>query len=174
MEQLNIKYKNPTAPTDTICAISSPAGIGGIAVIRISGSQAIDNVMKSWKGKNLKEAKSHTLHLGRIVYPSGETLDEVVAALFKGPNSFTGEDVVELSCHGSTWVQQQLINLLIANGCRSAEGGEFTRRAFMNGRIDLSQAEAIADVIASSSRAATSVGYQQVDELLLYPCRAVA
>ena len=162
MEQLNIKYKNPTAPTDTICAISSPAGIGGIAVIRISGSQAIDNVMKSWKGKNLKEAKSHTLHLGRIVYPSGETLDEVVAALFKGPNSFTGEDVVELSCHGSTWVQQQLINLLIANGCRSAEGGEFTRRAFMNGRIDLSQAEAIADVIASSSRAAHRIAVSQM------------
>ena len=162
MEQLNIKYKNPTAPTDTICAISSPAGIGGIAVIRISGSQAIDNVMKSWKGKNLNEAKSHTLHLGRIVYPSGETLDEVVAALFKGPNSFTGEDVVELSCHGSTWVQQQLINLLIANGCRSAEGGEFTRRAFMNGRIDLSQAEAIADVIASSSRAAHRIAVSQM------------
>ena len=86
----------------------------------------------------------------------------MVAALFKGPNSFTGEDVVELSCHGSTWVQQQLINLLIANGCRSAEGGEFTRRAFMNGRIDLSQAEAIADVIASSSRAAHRIAVSQM------------
>lgn len=147
---------------DTICAISTPAGTGGIATIRISGSRAFDCVMKSWKGADLRNAKSHTLHLGRIVYPDGETLDEVVAGIFRSPNTFTGEDVIELSCHGSVWIQQQLTALLISNGCRAAEGGEFTRRAFMNGRLDLSQAEAIADVIASSSRASHRIAVTQM------------
>lgn len=158
MEQLNHLIDKE----DTICAISTPAGVGGIAVIRVSGANAIDNVMKSWIGKNLHEVPTHTLHLGRIVFPDGETLDEVVAAVFRAPHTFTGEDVVEISCHGSLWIQQQLINLLITNGCRSAEGGEFTRRAFMNGRIDLSQAEAIADVIASSSRASHRIAVSQM------------
>ena len=158
MEQLADKhYEN-----DTICAISTPAGTGGIAVIRISGDKAIDHVMKSWKGADLHDVASHTLHLGRIIDQNGEILDEVVAAIFRAPNSFTGEDVVELSCHGSVWIQRQLISLLISNGCRAAEGGEFTRRAFMNGKIDLSQAEAIADVIAASSKASHRIAISQM------------
>lgn len=157
MEQLNTKHSD-----DTICAISTPAGMGGIAVIRISGDKAIETVMKSWKGTDLTKVPSHTLHLGRIVDADGEILDEVVAAIFRGPHSFTGEDVVELSCHGSLWIQQQLVALLIDNGCRAAEGGEFTRRAFMNGRMDLSQAEAVADVIASSSRASHRIAVSQM------------
>ena len=148
--------------SDTICAVSTPHGKGGIAVVRVSGPDALPTVMKSWKGANLAAAPSHTLHFGRIVYPDGETLDEVVASVFRAPHSFTGEDVVELSCHGSTWVQSQIVALFIANGCRAAEGGEFTRRAFLNRKLDLSQAEAIADVIASSSRAAHRIAVSQM------------
>lgn len=157
MEQLTKKHTE-----DTICAISTPAGAGGIAVIRVSGAQALEAVMKSWKGADLTTVKSHTAHLGRIVDAGGETLDEVVATVFRGPKSFTGEDVVEISCHGSTWIQQQLVALLIDNGCRAAEGGEFTRRAFMNGRLDLSMAEAVADVIASNSRASHRIAISQM------------
>ncbi len=157
MEQLSKTYGE-----DTICAISTPAGTGGIAVIRISGSKAIETVMKSWHGADLRKAATHTAHFGRIVYPDGETLDEVVATVFRCPHSFTGEDTVELSCHGSQWIQSQLVAQMIGNGCRAAEGGEFTRRAFMNGKIDLSQAEAIADVIASSSRASHRIAVSQM------------
>lgn len=147
---------------DTICAVSTPAGVGGIAVVRVSGSEAVDCVMKLWKGKDLRGAESHTAHFGRIVEPSGGTLDEVVATVFRAPRSYTGEDTVEIACHGSRWVQRRLVALLIAAGCRAAEGGEFTRRAFMNGRIDLSQAEAVADVIASSSRASHRIAVSQM------------
>lgn len=147
---------------ETICAISTPAGVGGIAVIRISGDDALKIVSKVWKGKDLATVPGHTAHLGRIVYPNGEILDEVVATVFRAPHSFTGEDVVELSCHGSVYIQQQLILLLIDSGCRAAEGGEFTRRAFMNGLMDLSQAEAVADVIAASSRASLRVAVSQM------------
>ena len=157
MEQLSKTYGE-----DTICAISTPAGTGGIAVIRISGSKAIETVMKSWRGADLRKAATHTAHFGRIVYPDGETLDEVVSTVFRCPHSFTGEDTVELSCHGSQWIQSQLVAQMIGNGCRAAEGGEFTRRAFMNGKIDLSQAEAIADVIASSSRASHRIAVSQM------------
>lgn len=157
MEQLSKTYGE-----DTICAISTPAGTGGIAVIRISGSKAIETVMKSWRGADLRKAATHTAHFGTIVYPDGETLDEVVSTVFRCPHSFTGEDTVELSCHGSQWIQSQLVAQMISNGCRAAEGGEFTRRAFMNGKIDLSQAEAIADVIASSSRASHRIAVSQM------------
>ena len=157
MEQLSKTYGE-----DTICAIATPAGTGGIAVIRISGSKAIETVMKSWRGADLRKAATHTAHFGTIVYPDGETLDEVVATVFRCPHSFTGEDTVELSCHGSQWIQSQLVAQMIGNGCRAAEGGEFTRRAFMNGKIDLSQAEAIADVIASSSRASHRIAVSQM------------
>lgn len=155
-------YNYSSVNDDTICAIATPAGTGGIAVVRISGNHAIDCVMKSWKGIDLHSASSHTAHLGRIAYPNGEILDEVVATLFRNPKSFTGEDVVELSCHGSPWIQQQLLSLLIANGCRAAEGGEFTKRAFMNGRLDLSQAEAVADIIAASSEASHRIAISQM------------
>ena len=148
---------------DTICAISTPAGTGGIAVVRVSGADALTIVSKCWKGIDLSTAKSHTAHLGRIIDTTdGSTLDEVVLTLFRTPHSFTGEDVVEISCHGSQWIQCELVNTLIRCGCRAATGGEFTRRAFSNGRIDLSQAEAIADVIASSSRASHRIAISQM------------
>lgn len=155
MEQLR-------ALDDTICAISTPHGIGGIAVVRVSGSKAIPIVSKAWRGINLATAKSHTAHLGTIVDNEQRPLDQVVATIFRAPHTFTGEDVIEISCHGSVWIQQQIVATLIACGCRAALGGEFTRRAFMNGKIDLSQAEAIADVIASSSKAAHKIAISQM------------
>ena len=148
---------------DTICAISTPAGMGGIAVIRISGRDAMPIVARCWQGAAIEQMKSHTAHLGRIIDPAdGSVLDEVVLTIFRTPHSFTGEDVIEISCHGSPWIQQEMVNLLIRCGCRAATGGEFTRRAFTNGRLDLSQAEAVADVIASSSRASHRIAMSQM------------
>lgn len=146
----------------TICAISTAAGTGGIAVIRVSGKDAIDITSKVWQGKPIGQMPSHTAHLGRIVGPDGYVVDEVVLTLFRSPRSFTGDDTIEISCHGSVWIQQQIINLLISAGCRMATGGEFTQRAFLNGRLDLSQAEAIADLIASSSQAAHRIAFSQM------------
>ncbi len=147
---------------DTIVAISTPHGMGGIAVVRVSGEQAFSLVDKRWRGKPIAEMKSHTAHLGQLLDSKGDLLDEVVLTIFRGPHSFTGEDVVEISCHGSMWIQQQVVATLIDAGCRAATGGEFTQRAFANGRLDLSQAEAIADVIASSSRASHRVAMNQM------------
>ena len=147
---------------DTICAVSTPHGMGGIAVIRVSGDEALDIVQQRWQGKSLSEMASHTAHLGHIIDSQGELLDEAVLTLFRAPNSFTGEDVVEISCHGSLWIQQQIVSTLIDAGCRAATGGEFTQRAFANGKLDLSQAEAIADVIASQSRASHHVAMNQM------------
>lgn len=147
---------------DTIVAVSTPHGMGGIAVIRVSGDKAINMVSTRWKGAKLTTMPSHTAHLGHILDSQGELLDQVVLTLFKAPNSFTGEDVIEISCHGSPWIQQQLVTTLIDAGCRAAAGGEFTQRAFGNGKMDLSQAEAIADVIASSSRASHRVAMNQM------------
>ena len=151
-----------TMTDDTICAISTPAGVGGIAVARVSGKDAIMLVDKIWKGKSLTKADSHTAHLGTIVDEHGEAIDQAVATVFRNPRSFTGEDVVELAVHGSRWVQRELINLLVRTGCRIADAGEFTRRAFANGRMDLAEAEAVADVIASSSRAAHRIAMSQM------------
>ena len=147
---------------DTICAVSTPHGMGGIAVIRVSGDDAIFIVQQRWRGKPLAEMASHTAHLGHILDSQGEILDEAVLTLFRAPNSYTGEDVVEISCHGSMWIQQQIVSTLIDAGCRAATGGEFTQRAFANGKMDLSQAEAIADVIASQSRASHHVAMNQM------------
>ncbi len=147
---------------DTICAVSTPHGMGGIAVIRVSGDNALDAVQRRWRGKPLSQMSSHTAHLGHIIDSHGDLLDEAVLTVFRAPNSFTGEDVVELSCHGSMWIQQQVVATLIDAGCRAATGGEFTQRAFANGKIDLSQAEAIADVIASQSRASHHVAMNQM------------
>ena len=147
---------------DTICAVSTPHGMGGIAVIRVSGDEALDIVQQRWQGMSLSEMASHTAHLGHIIDSQGELLDEAVLTLFRAPNSFTGEDVVEISCHGSMWIQQQIVSTLIDAGCRAATGGEFTQRAFANGKLDLSQAEAIADVIASQSRASHHVAMNQM------------
>ncbi len=147
---------------DTICAVSTPQGRGGIAVIRVSGPQALDIVGQRWQGKPLADMKTHTVHLGHIVDTNGDMLDQAVLTIYRAPNSFTGEDVVELACHGSTWIQQQVIQTLIDAGCRHATAGEFTRRAFANGRMDLSQAEAVADVIEAQSRAAHHVAMNQM------------
>ena len=147
---------------DTICAISTAPGVGGIAVIRVSGKQVIEIVAKCWRGADISTMKSHTAHFGRIIDQNGSVLDEVVLTLFRNPHSFTGEDVIEIACHGSTWIQQQIVNSLIACGCRPATGGEFTRRAYTNGRMDLSQAEAVADLIASSSRASHRIALNQM------------
>lgn len=150
--------------SDTICAISTPSGVGGIAVVRVSGPDAIGIVDKIWRGRPLAEVKSHTAHLGDIVDPghNEEPLDSALATVFRAPRSFTGENVVEISVHGSRWIQRELVNLLIRSGCRMAEAGEFTRRAFANGRLDLAQAEAVADVIASSSRSAHRLASSQM------------
>ena len=147
---------------DTICAISTPQGRGGIAVIRVSGPQALDIVQSRWQGKPLANMESHTVHLGQLTDSNGDLLDQALLTVYRAPNSFTGEDVVELACHGSTWIQQQAIQTLIDAGCRHATAGEFTRRAFANGRMDLSQAEAVADVIEAQSRAAHHVAMSQM------------
>ncbi len=147
---------------ETICAISTPAGIGGIAIIRVSGDDAIAVVDKIWQGKSLSKVDSHTAHLGRIVDSDGSVLDETVATIFRNPASFTGEDVVEISCHGSRYIQQRLLQLLLQNGCRMATAGEFSQRAFLNHKMDLSQTEAIADLIASTSKAAHHLAYSQM------------
>ena len=148
---------------DTICAVSTPPGRGGLAIIRVSGPKAISAAQALWKGKALTEAPTHTAHLGRLIAPDGEPIDQAVATLFKAPASFTGEDVVELSVHGSTYIQATLVKALCAVGCRLAEPGEFTRRAFENGRLDLAQAEAVADIIATSSATANRLAQSQLD-----------
>lgn len=149
---------------NTICAISTPAGTGGIAVIRVSGPDAFTLTQKIWQGKPLAEAESHTAHLGNIIDPErpGQPVDQVVATLFRAPRSFTGENTVEISVHGSKWIQREVLRLLIQAGCTLAEPGEFTHRALRNGRIDLAQAEGIADVIAANSRAANRLASTQM------------
>lgn len=147
---------------DTICAVSTAPGVGGIAVIRISGPDALRIVGSVWHGKRLDEVKSHTAHLGTIVDEKGESVDSAVATVFRAPASYTGDDVVELSVHGSSWIQRETVQLLVRMGCRIAEPGEFTRRAFAAGKLDLAEAEAVADVIASSSRAAHRLAMTQM------------
>ncbi|MCV6628564.1 MAG: tRNA uridine-5-carboxymethylaminomethyl(34) synthesis GTPase MnmE [Flavobacteriaceae bacterium] len=151
-------------PNDTIVALATPAGVGAIAVIRLSGNAAISlasQVFLSIHGKDLTKQSTHTILLGHIV-KENNTLDEVLLSIFKNPHSYTGEDVVEFSCHGSNFIQQEIIQLLISKGARLAEAGEFTLRAFLNGKMDLSQAEAVADLIASNSEASHKVAMQQM------------
>ncbi len=147
---------------DTICAISTPPGVGGIAVCRISGPQALTITAKIWRGADLTTTKSHTAHLGTIIDTDGTTLDQAVATIYKAPHSFTTQDTVELSVHGSTYIQQALLNTLMAAGARLAHPGEFTRRAFIAGRFDLAQAEAVADLIASTTRASHDIAVNQM------------
>ena len=149
---------------DNIIALATPSGAGAIALIRISGDDAIslvDGHFKSVSGKKLAKQKSHTIHLGHII-EKDKTLDEVLISVFKAPNSYTGENVAEISCHGSPYIQQQIIQLFLKNGCRMADAGEFTLRAFLNGKMDLSQAEAVADLIASSNDASHQIAMQQM------------
>jgi tRNA modification GTPase len=149
---------------DSIVALATPSGAGAIAIIRISGEDAIaigNSVFKSIKGKDLTQQKSHTLHLGHVI-DNQKTLDEVLVSIFKGPHSYTGENTIEISCHGSTYIQQQIIQLLLRKGCRMANPGEFTLRAFLNGKLDLSQAEAVADLISSDNEASHQIAMQQM------------
>lgn len=157
-------YFCPVNNLDTIVALATPPGTGAIAVIRLSGPDAISLAQRlfvSIHNKKLSDQKSHTAHLGHIV-ENQKPIDEVLALLYKGPTSYTGEDVVEFSCHGSPYIQQKIITLALQNGCRAAKAGEFTLRAFVNGKMDLSQAEAVADLIASDSQAAHQVAMQQM------------
>ena len=147
---------------DTICAISTSPGVGGIAVARISGPQAVEIVSRIWQGKSLHAVESHTAHLGNITDAEGHILDQAVVTAYLAPRSFTGETVVEIAVHGSRFVQRELIQTLITAGCRLAEPGEFTRRAFAAGKMDLAEAEAVADVIASNSRAAHRIAISQM------------
>ena len=150
----------------TICAISTPAGLGGIAVIRVSGTQALEITDKIFQSSNpnttLTTTPGYTARFGKIIGEDGATLDEVICTVFKAPHSFTGENIVEISCHGSLFIQQEILRLLIHAGCRLASPGEFTQRAFLNGKIDLTQAEAIADLIAAQSASAHRVAINQM------------
>jgi tRNA modification GTPase len=149
---------------ETIVALASPSGAGAIAVIRLSGKDTIsiaEQVFQSVSGKAVSKQKTHTIHLGHIV-DNGKVYDQVLLSIFKNPHSYTGEDVIEISCHGSTYIQQQIIQLLLRKGCRMAQAGEFTLRAFLNGKLDLSQAEAVADLISSDNEASHQIAMQQM------------
>ena len=147
-------------PEDTICAITTGGGMSAIAAIRISGAKAI-NSTNSIFSKDIRDAKSHTIHFGTIL-DNTDVVDEVLISIFKGEKSFTGEESVEISCHGSVYIQNKIIQLLIGKGCRTASAGEFTMRAFKNGKLDLSQAESVADLIASESEAAHQTALRQL------------
>ena len=151
-------------PQETIVALATPSGAGAIAIIRLSGKEAIAiaaQVFDSVSGKDITQQKTHTIHLGHIVDDT-KVLDQVLLSIFKGPNSYTGEHVVEISCHGSVFIQQQIIQLLLRKGAKMAQAGEFTLRAFLNGKLDLSQAEAVADLIASDNEASHQIAMQQM------------
>jgi tRNA modification GTPase len=148
--------------TDTIVALATPSGVGAIGVIRLSGPDAIRIANSVFHGKNLEQQASHTVHLGTIRNDEGRILDEVLATVFVAPRSYTGENVVEVSCHGSDYIIQELMQLFIQKGARTANPGEYTLRAFLNGQMDLSQAEAVADLIASSSKSSHTIAMQQM------------
>ena len=156
---MNILYTD-----DTICAIATAQG-GAIGTIRVSGKEAItitDKIFTPVSGAPLSDRKPYTLTFGHITNEIGEIVDEVLVSLFRGPHSYTGEDSTEISCHGSSYILQQVMQLLIKNGCRAAGPGEFTQRAFLNGKMDLSQAEAVADLIASTSAATHRMAMNQM------------
>ena len=153
-----------TNSEECICALATPAG-GAIGIIRLSGSEAIrltDKVFVSVSGKQLSAAKPNTLHYGEIKDKDGHTIDDVLVSVFRAPHSYTGEDSTEISCHGSRYILQQVLQRLIEVGCRQAEPGEYTRRAYMNGKMDLSQAEAVADLIASTNKATHQMALNQL------------
>ena len=151
-------------PHETIVALATPSGAGAIAIIRLSGANAIviaAEVFESVSGKDISKQKTHTIHLGHIV-DGTKVYDQVLLSIFKGPNSYTGENVVEISCHGSVFIQQQIIQLLLRKGAKMAQAGEFTLRAFLNAKLDLSQAEAVADLISSDNEASHQIAMQQM------------
>jgi tRNA modification GTPase len=146
---------------DTIAAIATPPGISAIGVLRLSGNQSFEIIQKLFPSKNLKEQNTNTLHVGYLK-EGKNVLDEVVISLFKKPNSYTGEDVIEISCHGSPFVQQQVLDSLIRNGARLAKAGEFTQRAFLNKKLDLTRAEAVGDLIASNTLASQNAALKNM------------
>ncbi|MCF8246414.1 MAG: tRNA uridine-5-carboxymethylaminomethyl(34) synthesis GTPase MnmE [Saprospiraceae bacterium] len=148
--------------SDTIVALATPPGVGAIGVIRLSGERALAIAEQVFSGKKLTKQPSHTLHFGTIKNDDGQVLDEVLVSVFKGPNSYTGENITEVSCHGSPFILQKIIELFIEKGARMAQPGEFTLRAFLNGKMDLSQAEAVADLIASTSESSHGVAMRQM------------
>lgn len=150
-----------TANQDTIVALATPQGTGALGIIRVSGSDTFDIVNQLYSGKDLLNQPSHTLHYG-LLRQGEEVLDEVVLSLFRNPHSYTGEDVIEISCHGSAYIQGRILQVLMDKGARMAQPGEFTQRAFFNGKMDLTQAEAVADLIASNSKAAQQTALKQL------------
>jgi tRNA modification GTPase len=157
---------NYTLNNDTIAALATPHGFGAIAVIRLSGRHAISITEKVFYTKNLKQKSlvnkvSHTAHFG-LIYENENIIDEVLVTIFKAPKTYTGEEIVEISCHGSVFIQQQILQVLFKHGARPAQAGEFTLRAFLNGKLDLSQAEAVADLIASNSATSHQVAMQHM------------
>ena len=149
---------------DTICALATAVG-GAMAIIRISGNQSItitDALFESPAGHRLADCRSHTVHYGTIHDDSGQAIDDVVVTLFRGPHSYTGEDTAEISCHGSRYIISLILQRLVSHGCRQAQPGEFTQRAFLNGKLDLSQAEAVADLIASSNATTHKMAISQL------------
>jgi len=148
---------------DPIAAIATPVGEGGIAVIRVSGRKSVELVNSVFRGSDLTEQESHTVHFGQIVDEDGSEVDEVLVTLFHKPRSYTGEETVEISCHGGVLVTQAVLETVLAAGARSAEPGEFTQRAFLNGKMELSQAEAVADLIHAKSRKAMDAAHQQLE-----------
>ena len=171
-----------TKEMNTICAISTPYGSGGIAVIRVSGEDAIAIVDTLFRGrKSLAEAAAYTVHYGEIVKGENgevkgekfEILDQVLASVFRAPHSFTGEDVVEIACHGSMYIQQTLLQWLIDAGCQMAKAGEFTQRAFLNGKMDLTEAEAVADLIAAQTKAEKDLALSQLRGGISYSLAAL-
>lgn len=146
---------------DTIVALATAQGIGAIAVIRLSGSKAIEIVDSIFPSKDLVKQNSHTLHVGILKY-GNETLDEVVISIYKNPSSYTGEDIIEISCHGSPFIQEKILKTITTLGARMAKPGEFTQRAFLNGKLDLTQAEAVADLIASNTEASRNTAIKNI------------
>jgi tRNA modification GTPase len=136
---------------DTIAMISTPIGSGGISMIRISGQEALDIVNEIYKGKDLYKVATHTIHYGHIV-DENEVIDEVLVSVMRAPKTYTREDIIEISCHGGVFVTNKILELLLLRGARLAEPGEFTKRAFLNGRIDLTQAEAVMDIIEAKTK----------------------
>ncbi|MBP7973871.1 MAG: tRNA uridine-5-carboxymethylaminomethyl(34) synthesis GTPase MnmE, partial [Kaistella sp.] len=146
---------------DTICALATANGMGALGIIRLSGDDAVGIVNKVFEGKNLEKAKSHTVHYG-FIKDGDETVDEVMVSVFLAPKTFTTENSAEISFHGSPYIGKKILEVVLKNGARMAKAGEFTMRAFMNGRIDLSQAESIADLIASENEASRKVALNQL------------
>jgi tRNA modification GTPase len=156
---------NNTIQRDPIAAIATPVGEGGISVIRVSGKHSIEKIATIFRGKDLKLAPTHTVHFGHLVR-NERKIDEVVVTVFRAPKSYTGEDTIEISCHGGVLITQEVLETVLSTGVRSAEAGEFTQRAFLNGKMELSQAEAVADLIHAKSRKAVEAAQQQLDGAL--------